>query len=1077
MRLAELVMKTVGLVGRAVPFKSPPLVLLQAMEAAHGGQSGEAAERLERLIGLSADDYSEPSPLADRLATFATGANPEIETTILVTLVGILGMEHRHADGLALLEADLGLAGEDFEDLSRISTHLDRRLAGLSQNLACTYFITLVVALGVAARDQDALRTLSAGPFGIHMELGPDEICAQAESYLQMLHGEVAAGFLLFLSPALVGSGRLDAGLRLMKSYLGFNKDQAPDPAVLASRLAGLNPNIAAQIIVSAILTLEFGGRSTEALALVFSDLGLPPDIRQNPPDLAARLEHRLEGVHPDPATTYLRIFAGLLGEVDRSSTALGLLEQSAGFSPATWDHPEDLAHRLGKRFENVGDAVAGAFFFEFVSGLQNNERHRHAALLVDIFFKSFESWTDPDGAVHGLVTQLCPLFTYWLRYFGQNDAAEPVAACRRFMPFLRRGFVHQGVDLQDRSQFIRYVRDLRLLLVEVGRYWAEREQDAERARSLRLEVELWDAELAQRLLFEHFLLSRILLVPASETPTETWAFAVPRPAGLSEEALGRIDSLGFLSESWSAPGGDDPSPETAGRAGTEARQFRSAWPELYDEVRALVEQGIDPARLAELIGPGSLFVRASFGSRGQIVWSAIESDGKRPELRAFGSSADHALDRLRWATARHDFRLAITRLRVRPDFRKKAVLQQICEALGRATEAAKQGADELSTALGEIFTHPPDALEEMVQSLLTFILSGISAPPDLELIEKRLSDEIAFVKAPPAPAPSLRTDLDALTAAYLAEVAEVWNLDRLSPVLSPDHDLVLQVDDALHAVPVAHLPIAGRPLWRQVRSVRTTLALLVTAMTSRIDRQFADARASRENLLAVSHFDDPVDKAATGGRVLHLGLKGLAQTHGLGFYNAADRPPASLGSIRSACDLHQRFAAAVVCGHGDLYRSGIRLPSGVAEDEADVHWHGAGCDLSGVDWLWLVSCSLGRLRQNGDRDVQGFCVELILHRARSVSAFRWPVNAVEAAVFTHRAIGEYLKLSPKQRSDDHGRRRAWALNAARRSFLNDESIASSAGQRSAGQSSTQQYSTWQPGLNTIAACELYGAG
>ena len=173
-----------------------------------------------------------------------------------------------------------------------------------------------------------------------------------------------------------------------------------------------------------------------------------------------------------------------------------------------------------------------------------------------------------------------------------------------------------------------------------------------------------------------------------------------------------------------------------------------------------------------------------------------------------------------------------------------------------------------------------------------------------------------------------------------------------------------------------------------------------------------------------------------------------LAERFGLESLAGADRTTGTVGAIRAALEEKRSFAVASICGHGDFERAGIVL-GGAADEE--VLWEGQGCDLSGVDWLLLVSCSIGRASRTGDLDVEGFCVQLAVHRARSILACRWPVLAVEAAAFANEAVRQYLEL------EGQPERRARALAAARHAVCEGE----------------------RPlvGLNTAAAFELYGLG
>jgi len=202
--------------------------------------------------------------------------------------------------------------------------------------------------------------------------------------------------------------------------------------------------------------------------------------------------------------------------------------------------------------------------------------------------------------------------------------------------------------------------------------------------------------------------------------------------------------------------------------------------------------------------------------------------------------------------------------------------------------------------------------------------------------------------------------------------------------------------------------------------------------------------------MLAVSHFADPdEDPSAEYAKWLHHGQRLLARRAGTVCRNAGEAPPGSAGGLRAALLAEPGFRTVTVCGHGSISTGGIQL----AEPQP---WRGDGCDWRGVGLLLLVSCSVGRLQQTGDQDVEGLCVRLALHRARAVLACRWPVVTPHAIAFANEVVAQYLRPEPGTLA------RARALNAARHHFLTGDN------HRRPGELA---------GLNTVAAFELYGLG
>src|SRR5262249_37982003 len=148
----------------------------------------------------------------------------------------------------------------------------------------------------------------------------------------------------------------------------------------------------------------------------------------------------------------------------------------------------------------------------------------------------------------------------------------------------------------------------------------------------------------------------------------------------------------------------------------------------------------------------------------------------------------------------------------------------------------------------------------------------------------------------------------------------------------------------------------------------------------------------------------------------LHLDQQALAKEYGLDWYSAGYQPEATPMNLARGLAGHGPFRVVTLCGHGGQIsgasttlgpRTGVLLradpprqdPPG---DWLETLWRGEPCDLGWAEFLVQVSCSVGRLSQDGLRDVEGFCVELVLSRARSVLAARWPVHCYQAIDFAN---------------------------------------------------------------------------
>lgn len=172
-----------------------------------------------------------------------------------------------------------------------------------------------------------------------------------------------------------------------------------------------------------------------------------------------------------------------------------------------------------------------------------------------------------------------------------------------------------------------------------------------------------------------------------------------------------------------------------------------------------------------------------------------------------------------------------------------------------------------------------------------------------------------------------------------------------------------------------------------------------------------------------------------------------LAQDYNLDLYTASENPDGIRDSVRAALEQWGAFKVVTVCGHGNLAQGGVILKDGV--------WLGEGCDLSRVGLLLMVSCAIGRLSQERDLDVTGFCVQLAMHQGFAVIAARWSILQGEAVEFANAIVECYLQQTKPQNGNATTLLpRAHALNEARKQLF-PATI----------------------GWSTLAAFDLYGQG
>src|SRR5262249_26046033 len=108
---------------------------------------------------------------------------------------------------------------------------------------------------------------------------------------------------------------------------------------------------------------------------------------------------------------------------------------------------------------------------------------------------------------------------------------------------------------------------------------------------------------------------------------------------------------------------------------------------------QAIVQQGLDETRLAQLLGRNTLLLRATFEWDGRLLWTGLISDGHKLSVVDYGRSRhEGALALLRWAAANHDLRLELAQL----SGMFKTTQQQIRFHLKKAIESLLEYLDQV---------------------------------------------------------------------------------------------------------------------------------------------------------------------------------------------------------------------------------------------------------------------------------------------------------------------------------------------------------------------------------------------
>jgi hypothetical protein len=434
---------------------------------------------------------------------------------------------------------------------------------------------------------------------------------------------------------------------------------------------------------------LEFAGESSRGLAILEWVVGIEPGDYQDVERLSGKWEEFLGSIPPDVGATCWRVLVGALERLgeDRYADVLGLLEADSGLRRGDDQSVERIRAKLRPRLQRTQVDTRAAYVVSLVMTLRRIGQHERASRIVDWFVRDFTNfWAIPAEGDPGVV-HVVPLLAYWLGYHAGAEWDLTIGVCRQAVRYLRQSLSQRGIRLEDRRDFIGYVNDLRRTILEVGHSWAGAGDAADPECDPHLEVQLWDAELGQRVLFEKFLLTDVGDIPPADAPIDGWPFMdMDRPP---------VDSYLPDEESWA----EDERTFAVGRLAVDYESIisppasrstarRSLPPaDWLTRAEAIVRKGLEATNLADLLGPNALLLRAGFLGDETLVWTALASDGRSLRVAASGRGQPGDRSRIAWACLRHDLGLSLTYLPSPSEYRTKFLreLGQVLKVVARA--------------------------------------------------------------------------------------------------------------------------------------------------------------------------------------------------------------------------------------------------------------------------------------------------------------------------------------------------------------------------------------------------------
>jgi hypothetical protein len=1007
---------------------------------------------------------------------------------------------------IAVVEARLDPVGEHYHDGAALRTDLGRLDADLGPGRVAHLVARLCYAL-LTDRHDEAIALVEARLHPLGERYGDGAALRQT---LQRLDTDLGppnvADLVRHLSYTLLRRGRYDEAINLVEARLDPLGEHYHDGAALRQTIQQLDPVLGPLLVADLVRHLSsiflWRGRYDEAIDLVEARLGLTLQGDHDPQPLGQILGELDQAfgftILVDDLIRVLRV---ALLETDKLTEAAALVAARLGLSGEDFRGSRALNDALLARDQEL-DPRDASFLSRIGAALDSmgGEREAEAVILINSYINCFP-WIDR----HLMGANVLRLFGHisrWIRADAEVQLQFVVDVCRVVVSRLRQYLNREGLAPADRVQLVRMWAELRQSIAFTGHLWAGAAATPEEADRRRKEALFWDAELANRSLVERFLLAPGLAAATAETslPPEwasesraAWPFRRrPQPTWSGhlcpvrpDEPSGGAFAFGMASLSWEH--------SSAPLLFQVPQDQRPEWLQYAERFVALP---LDEGAMACQLGSHTLLLRAGFTPEGALIWSAWHSDGQGLALVADDQYRDRREDRhdLAWAVAEHDFRIALAylepeqRLQVKKAFelalsigdgRPDSVITRFSSRESFADELHKR-LDNLAGDLTRIVPPSGADRESMMASRLRACFGPVPPedPAQRAAWARGVADRwrVILDRTRAAADPDFRP-LDKINEAthdFIEAIAQVWDLSPLQAALRnlprvslgiddgddrrswevANVDVVVQVENVLHGMPAAALLVGNQPLWQQVRSVRSTLSVLLDTLQRETELQAHEREPHPRRLMTMSGIrEDRSDSTINGAIILHHGQRNLARAP-LEWLGAATRPPGTGATLKQALGLGPCLAATL-CGHGDGSKAEVLLAD-------DSPWKGAGLDLGLVEFLMLVSCSIGRVRETGVPDVEGFCVELAVHRARSVLACTWLVESIQAANAANEVLAQYLRLrraweaDPDQSSFGDARLRARALNLARK-LLTD----SPPGRESY--------------LNTLSAFVLYG--
>ena len=1082
------------------------------------GEGDAAALFMRALVAsLSEDAPEECSPLylrcsgmtdeevltrSDWLSQWLDGVSPALADSLVAAVAACYFFTGRLSHMVNLFEVQFDIRAEEYKT-TKLRTVLENRYSGRPHDarLNVSMFVFWSLGLFMSNRVIEAYFLIPEFYSGL---TGPDEDFEPFLRDMKESNPRFGEFSVYIMARTLLYAGYLGTSRRLIEEHLGIHEeDYLGSRADLAKKLRGGNrdANHLERSIHALTHTLTLDDRPHHAVFLIEAYLGIDADTNQDLEKIRECLRS-LSGAMPaefsviwamahatgNAGARGLRVLEALLElETVEDYASVDIRDRISRFAVAPW------LKALGNA-ESTATFFGDSTFVDVVAALliaseNAGESAKRQALLESVC--QDVSWLDRMS--EGVLIQTMSVAGDIIAHLVDRDTKKCLDVCSRCVQVLRDGANLEHLSASDRIRLAWATSSFRRRLVMVGNTLTAREADFSRADVLRRRFLCWDSELGQRVLLERFLFA---------TPGAGWDGA--------EEPLPRWACRGRLVGSW-------PTTNAASLGCFDLRENDEATttprasggiPVISVDSEELVERlrkGVDESQLAEVLGYEQQLLRVGFTVDGRLVWSLFARDGNQFQALSHGLSESgvNARERIAGAVRRHDeaIRDAWQRLRLAQkwdDIVSDARLPAPLIATGDWPAVAKWGA-LLVERLDEYRVH---FVSERLKARFPGFAS-LGADTLLAIDAEEWSGFWSQIAGERIDSNGIEERLDGATMAMLEEVAAIWPLNDLVAVLKQEVDLIVQPEDVLYSVPIAFLKHEGEFLFERVRSIRSVLSLSLLDWLGESDRKSMRETADEpDRILSLSWFKNDDLAARQGAERLHRGHRELSRTLRRGrsksrpqWYSAADTPTGTHACLAKGLKTHGAYRVVSVCGHGRADVSGIELGDGIWNGSTVIAKKGndlrsqSACDLLGIELLIQVSCSIGRVRQTEMQDVEGFCVELAVNRARSVLAGLWPLHSAHSPEFATRVADHYLRLRGESireaieryeavfqvdsSSSGHSTPTYWIANRLAESCPRARAVAAVRREWLKGFRAGRGF----VGLNTAAAFELFGVG